>query len=221
VLALLARHGVDLGAPCDGEGDDAHGTPARGLSARPRGRALRTMRSRCRMYKGFRAQVLRAVYHGKVRVLEALVRLGVDPDAPCTRFGELPRSFFKLHGPGAVPACAMGGGIPTAPMRQAWQRSSRAPVACATVQRQHVRVASGWHLGAGTFANASRVSVHCKHTHAAAASVVARAEFKNRWGENANSSRQEHSGRRPPRGGCCCCNRRGCTRGCARGGSRP
>ena len=162
-----------------------------------------------------------AVYHGKVRVLEALVRLGVDPDAPCTRFGELPRSFFKLHGPGAVPACAMGGGIPTAPMRQAWQRSSRAPVACATVQRQHVRVASGWHLGAGTFANASRVSVHCKHTHAAAASVVARAEFKNRWGENANSSRQEHSGRRPPRGGCCCCNRRGCTRGCARGGSRP
>mmetsp|Transcript_15221 Transcript_15221/g.47116 ORF Transcript_15221/g.47116 Transcript_15221/m.47116 type:complete len:143 (+) Transcript_15221:214-642(+) len=55
---------------------------------------------------------------------------------------------------------------------QAWQRSSRAPVACATVQRQHVRVASGWHLGAGTFANASRVSVHCKHTHAAAASVA-------------------------------------------------
>ena len=221
MLALLARRGVDLGAPCDGEGNDTHGTPARGLSARQGGRTLRTVRPRRRTYEGFRARRFYAVYHGKVRVLEALVRLGVDPDAPCTRFGELPRSFFKLHGPGAVPACAMGGGIPTAPMRQAWQRSSRAPVACATVQRQHVRVASGWHLGAGTFANASRVSVHCKHTHAAAASVVARAEFKNRWGENANSSRQEHSGRRPPRGGCCCCNRRGCTRGCARGGSRP
>jgi len=147
VLALLARHGVDLGAPCDGEGDDAHGTPARGLSARPRGRALRTMRSRCRMYKGFRAQVLRAVYHGKVRVLEALVRLGVDPDAPCTRFGELPSSFFELYGPGVAAqltrACNVRHRAATACARFLWMgprhRRFHQCITCVRALQAHAR----------------------------------------------------------------------------------
>ena len=49
VLDVLAARGCDLAKMCDGEGDDAYATPA-----------------------------FYAAYHGKVRCLEALVRLGVD-----------------------------------------------------------------------------------------------------------------------------------------------
>ena len=69
ILDELSRRGCDLRKPCDGEGDDAYGTPA-----------------------------FYAAYHGKVRVLETLVRLGVDTKDPCTKYGELPDAFYGNHG---------------------------------------------------------------------------------------------------------------------------
>ena len=70
VLDFLREDGVDLTVACDGVGADGHGTPA-----------------------------FYAAFHGKVRVLRALARLGVAMEAPCTRFGEAPAEFFDRHGP--------------------------------------------------------------------------------------------------------------------------
>ena len=70
VLDFLREDGVDLTVACDGSGEDAHGTPA-----------------------------FYAAFHGKVRILEALCRLGVAMEAPCTRMGETPADFFERHGP--------------------------------------------------------------------------------------------------------------------------
>ena len=69
VLDVLAARGCDLAKMCDGEGDDAYATPA-----------------------------FYAAYHGKVRCLEALVRLGVDATEPCTKHGEAPAAFYAKHG---------------------------------------------------------------------------------------------------------------------------
>jgi len=173
VLALLARHGVDLGAPCDGEGDDAHGTPARGLSARPRGRALRTMRSRCRMYKGFRAQVLRRIPWQGPRS-RGISAVGRRPRRAVHALRRTAKFIFRAVWPRRGNRAINARGAPTAPpTHQAWQLSSRAPVTCATVQRQRVHVSSGWGRGTGASTSASLASAHCKHTHAAAASVAA------------------------------------------------
>lgn len=46
---------------------------------------------------GYGTPAFYCAYHAKVRCLEELARLGVDLNAPCTKFGELPSHFFYRH----------------------------------------------------------------------------------------------------------------------------